>query len=483
MSSFWETMNCTHLDKSNKLLHPSPPMWINRDSINWVDGSLSSHSPMSSDSISPMRSPAEETQMMECSSNNELPPPAPIRKIRNVRKSDKHHCSVCGDRPTGYHYDVLSCNGCKTFFRRTIINNRNFQCTKGGNCQFTKDFRCACRACRFEKCVRVGMNPSAIQFPGAGTKQSHTEADEQDSADDESPANAQDCQDNKALALIPFASSPIRETTIHTYRWVDDIFRREDAVLRHRVPGTLPVEDDFCLGQLLRKNILIGGDTMVDRKPGILYTKDPVRYWMVVDLLLIVEFAKTFESFRSLGELDQKCLISHIGGVLHVATQSFYSYFEAKSSTLTFPDGINAFERKLSDMKKDEKRKVFLNYYAEMYNAPVNEFLKNKITMTEYAFFKSISLFSPDNLEMSETGRTIVNEERQRLTTLLRKYLVAEYGFKIGMSRFSFILMGISTFVNFGEKRRDYISLMNVLEFDIANIGKDIYLRKPIDMM
>ena len=149
---------------------------------------------------------------------------------------------------------------------------------------------------------------------------------------------------------------------------------------------------------------------------------------MVVDLLLIVEFAKTFEAFRKLGELDQviarlknikitfntlqKCLISHIGGVLHVATQSFYSYFEAKSCTLTFPDGINAFERKMADMKKDEKRyvdsccsqsllyyrfysKVFMNYYAEMYNAPVNEFLKNKITMTEYAFFKSISLFSP----------------------------------------------------------------------------------------
>lgn len=477
MSSFWETMNCTHLDKSNKLLHPSPPMWINRDSMNWADGSLSSHSPMSSDSISPLRSPVEDTQMMECSSN-ELPPPAPIRKIRNVRKSDKHHCSVCGDRPTGYHYDVLSCNGCKTFFRRTIINNRNFVCSKGGNCQFTKDFRCACRACRFGKCVRVGMNPSAIQFPGANSKQPINETDEMDSGEEE-----QTPVDDKSLALIPFVHSPIRETTIHTYRWVDDIFRREDAVLRHRVPGTLPVEDDFCLGQLLRKNILIGGDNMIDRKPGTLYTNDPVRYWMVVDLLLIVEFAKTFDAFRNLGELDQKCLISHIGGVLHVATQSFYSYFEAKSSTLTFPDGINAFERKLSDMKKDEKRRVFLNYYAEMYNAPVNEFLKNKITMTEYAFFKSISLFSPDNLEMSEAGRIIVNEERQRLTTLLRKYLVAEYGFKTGMSRFSFILMGISTFVNFGEKRRDYISLMNVLQFDIANIGKDIYLRKPIDMM
>uniref|UniRef100_A0A1I7TIY9 Nuclear receptor domain-containing protein n=1 Tax=Caenorhabditis tropicalis TaxID=1561998 RepID=A0A1I7TIY9_9PELO len=432
---------------------------------------------MSSDSISPLRSPAEDTNMMECSSNELLPAPAPIRKIRNVRKSDKHHCSVCGDRPTGYHYDVLSCNGCKTFFRRTIINRRTFTCTKGGNCQFTKDFRCACRACRFDKCVRVGMNPTAIQFP---SNKLHPETDEMDSGDEDSPGMP---PDDKSLALIPFIAAPIRENTVHTYRFVDDIFRREDAVLRHRVPGTLPVEDDFCLGQLLKHSILIGGDKTIDRKPGTLYTTDPVRYWMVVDLLLIVEFAKTFDKFQMLSELDQKCLISHIGGVLHVATQSFYSYFEAKSSTLTFPDGVNAFERKMADIKKDEKRRVFTNYYAEMYNAPVNEFLKNKITMTEYAFFKSISLFSPDNLEMSEAGRIIANEERQRLTGLLRKYLVAEYGYKIGMNRFSCILMAIATFVNYGEKRRDYISLMNVLEFDIANIGKDIYLRKPIDMM
>lgn len=319
------------------------------------------------------------------------------------------------------------------------------------------------------------MNPSAIQFPSS---KNHNEADDMDSGDEDS-----NIQDDKSLALIPFVSAPLRETTIHTYRWVDDIFRREDAVLRHRIPGTLPVEDDFCLGELLRKNILIGGDCAIDRKPGTLYTNDPVRYWMVVDLLLIVEFAKTFESFRKLSEFDQKCLISHIGGVLHVATQSFYSYFEAKSSTLTFPDGINAFERKMADVEKDDKRKVFLNYYAEMYNAPVNEFLKNKVTMTEYSFFKSISLFSPDNLEMSDAGRLIANEERERLTTLLRKYLVAEYGFKVGMNRFSLILMAISTFVNYGEKRRDYISLMSLLKFDLANIGKDIYLRKPIEML
>ncbi|GMR35110.1 hypothetical protein PMAYCL1PPCAC_05305, partial [Pristionchus mayeri] len=67
-------------------------------------------------------------------------------------------CIVCGDKATGYHYDVLSCNGCKTFFRRTIISGRSFSCSKGGQCTFDKEFRCSCRSCRFQKCVDAGMN-------------------------------------------------------------------------------------------------------------------------------------------------------------------------------------------------------------------------------------------------------------------------------------------------------------------------------------
>ncbi|KAH7714091.1 zinc finger protein [Aphelenchoides avenae] len=47
-------------------------------------------------------------------------------------------CAVCGDLASGFHYDVPSCNGCKTFFRRTVVAGRRFTCKKGGSCQFDK---------------------------------------------------------------------------------------------------------------------------------------------------------------------------------------------------------------------------------------------------------------------------------------------------------------------------------------------------------
>ncbi|VDO92278.1 unnamed protein product [Heligmosomoides polygyrus] len=70
-------------------------------------------------------------------------------------------CAVCGDSASGYHYEVPSCNGCKTFFRRTVLSQRKYECKKGGQCfaVLPKDRRCTCRACRFQQCVAVGMNP------------------------------------------------------------------------------------------------------------------------------------------------------------------------------------------------------------------------------------------------------------------------------------------------------------------------------------
>uniref|UniRef100_A0A0N4ZH41 Transcription factor HNF-4 homolog n=1 Tax=Parastrongyloides trichosuri TaxID=131310 RepID=A0A0N4ZH41_PARTI len=73
-------------------------------------------------------------------------------------------CAVCGDKSTGTHYGVISCNGCKGFFRRTILRNQTFTCRFNENCTIDKNFRCACRFCRFKKCLDVGMKREAIQF-------------------------------------------------------------------------------------------------------------------------------------------------------------------------------------------------------------------------------------------------------------------------------------------------------------------------------
>ncbi|OZC10011.1 zinc finger, C4 type [Onchocerca flexuosa] len=72
-------------------------------------------------------------------------------------------CMVCGDRSAGKHYGVMACYGCKGFFRRTIRSGQSYTCRFMQKCSIDKDQRNACRFCRFQRCLEVGMEPDAIR--------------------------------------------------------------------------------------------------------------------------------------------------------------------------------------------------------------------------------------------------------------------------------------------------------------------------------
>ncbi|KAL7070482.1 hypothetical protein ACQ4LE_010514 [Meloidogyne hapla] len=87
---------------------------------------------------------------------------------KNVSYDDmeKIVCLICGD-VAGRHYGVISCEGCKGFFRRTVtlgIDLKDtFKCSTGlGKCKMTKETRNNCPFCRFNACVRIGMDRVAL---------------------------------------------------------------------------------------------------------------------------------------------------------------------------------------------------------------------------------------------------------------------------------------------------------------------------------
>ncbi|ELT99464.1 hypothetical protein CAPTEDRAFT_108381 [Capitella teleta] len=76
----------------------------------------------------------------------------------------KRICLVCGDIASGYHYGVASCEACKAFFKRTIQGNIEYNCPANGNCEITKRRRKSCQACRFQKCLRMGMLKEGVRL-------------------------------------------------------------------------------------------------------------------------------------------------------------------------------------------------------------------------------------------------------------------------------------------------------------------------------
>lgn len=71
-------------------------------------------------------------------------------------------CPICGDKISGFHYGIFSCESCKGFFKRTVQNRKNYVCLRGAACPVTVATRKKCPACRFDKCLQCGMKLEGI---------------------------------------------------------------------------------------------------------------------------------------------------------------------------------------------------------------------------------------------------------------------------------------------------------------------------------
>lgn len=84
-------------------------------------------------------------------------PPPPV--VAGSMLPPERTCLVCADEALGRHFGVLTCEACKSFFRRSVRTSAQYFCRYNRNCQVVKQSRNKCQYCRYQKCLRVGMQP------------------------------------------------------------------------------------------------------------------------------------------------------------------------------------------------------------------------------------------------------------------------------------------------------------------------------------
>ncbi|XP_005179658.2 steroid receptor seven-up, isoforms B/C [Musca domestica] len=72
-------------------------------------------------------------------------------------------CVVCGDKSSGKHYGQFTCEGCKSFFKRSVRRNLTYSCRGSRNCPIDQHHRNQCQYCRLRKCLKMGMRREAVQ--------------------------------------------------------------------------------------------------------------------------------------------------------------------------------------------------------------------------------------------------------------------------------------------------------------------------------
>ncbi|VDL76125.1 unnamed protein product [Nippostrongylus brasiliensis] len=288
-------------------------------------------------------------------------------------------CAVCGDKSTGTHYGVISCNGCKGFFRRTVLRDQKFTCRFKHQCVVDKSMRCACRCCRFNKCVRVGMKREAIQFerdPTGGSPSKRARV---------SPA--------------PGPEQPL-ETQAPVITALMDMERRVNE------PAAV--------------NSLNGEAASAFSQPNKPCTAEDLNEISRTTLLLMVEWAKALQPFPNLVMEDKIILLKNYAPQHLILMPAFRS-----------PDTTRVCLFNNTYMSRDQPNE--LNGFAAFKTSNITPRVLDEIVWPmrqlqmreeEFVCLKALAFLHPEAKGLTITSQTLVREARNKVLKALYAFIV-----------------------------------------------------------
>ena len=270
-------------------------------------------------------------------------------------------CVVCGDKSSGWHYNVLACEGCKGFFRRSIARKLEYKCKFGGNCEIDMYMRKRCQSCRLRKCYMKGMKAECVEPPNvAAEKAEKKRRMEEDIA-------AKNCAKRIHLNLPRPDPRPLSNV--------------ENDLINALVISQSEFEHP-SVNELNRIEILVALEPSEEDKALTQMTENTL-----ATVKLIIEFTKRLPGFQNLSQTDQLVLLKAASSeTMMIRTARRY---DPQKDTIVFSNN-DMYDNNAYDMVglRNDELFIFCRKVAKL-----------EVDNAEYALLTAITVFSErDNL-------------------------------------------------------------------------------------
>ncbi|KAH3801826.1 nuclear hormone receptor FTZ-F1 beta-like [Dreissena polymorpha] len=311
-------------------------------------------------------------------------------------------CPVCCDSISGFHYGIFTCESCKGFFKRTVQNKKTFVCPRQGECEINLENRKKCPACRFSKCLIMGMKLEAIrQDRTRGGRSSYGGSSPHDEPKKKRPIKiipqprpspAQSSESTLANVLNSSTSQGDRAPIVPPI--LAEIMSLESFLSDDDLPDNISMED-FSLAN-----------------PGVF-----VNLLQLCELKLykIVRWARNLSYFANVSTDDQILLLQNCWCELLALTMCWKS--------MNLSNEVVFFHGQSIDLEKAQ----MLNL-GEMFSKMllvVEQFKRLRLDQYECVALKVIILICPDIKGLSEDLK--LAEQQQKVSIALEQYVSSHY--------------------------------------------------------
>ncbi|KAJ6656329.1 hypothetical protein lerEdw1_003832 [Lerista edwardsae] len=292
-------------------------------------------------------------------------------------------CVVCGDKASGYHYNALTCEGCKGFFRRSITKNAVYKCKNGGNCEMDMYMRRKCQKCRLQKCKEVGMLAECllteIQCKSKRLRKGTSHPFDQTSGEDSEAPDFKQVSSTTKFYREKVELTPEQQHLLHYIM---------DSYTKQRIPPEVSkklLQEEFSA----EENFLILTEMATSH------------------VQILVEFTKRLPGFQTLDHEDQIALL------------------KGSAVEAMFLRSAEIFNKKLPTGHADLLEERIRNSgISDEYITPMFNFYKSigelKMRQEEYALLTAIVILSPDRQYIQD--RESVEKLQEPLLEVLQKF-------------------------------------------------------------